>query len=600
MSSGSKERPRRGQRVSFTGEESKPPAQLSDSVTGLRFTVDTAHGGTALIDLVELRPRRLALAIGSALRELAPTMVRTTVRQHVNGLKRLFQFLNETATKINGPEHLRDEHIDGFESWLEAQGVTTIHRHTILAKAIIALRTIDASRPGVIDEKLRQRLCYTSARPLGRSTPRDAYSGYVAKQLRDAARADIQAITRRLKSPSPIEHSDATLRGHLEAAATVIEAEGTIGHTHPKLQSFYRRFHLLGLDAGTPVRDLHARRYLLAEDIIPFFVALSLETGLEPECVKALRADCLRNPASGAVEIEYCKRRARGSEWKRLRVRDGASSTPGGIVRTLIEVTAAARKHKSSESLWVYFHIGRFFERMNDSEWILNAWAERHRIVDDAGQPLRILLSRLRKTHKALWYAKTQGDLGRFAVGHTPEVAARHYADLPSLRHLHEQTIADGLNDALTSALEPRIVTPDDEAIARKDPACLQLPIPAAEVRRVLSGEQDVWLASCSGFHKSPFATEGEPCPEPFWGCLECRNAVITARKLPTIIAFLDFIVARREEMAEADWWPKFGRAWSRITQQVLPAFSDAVVADAHEKAKALVHQPYLPLEARA
>jgi hypothetical protein len=99
------------------------------------------------------------------------------------------------------------------------------------------------------------------------------------------------------------------------------------------------------------------------------------------------------------------------------------------------------------------------------------------------------LLSRLRKTHKALWYAKTQGDLGRFAVGHTPEVAARHYADLPSLRHLHEQTIADGLNDALTSALEPRIVTPDDEAIARKDPACLQLPIPAAEVRRVLSGE---------------------------------------------------------------------------------------------------------------
>jgi hypothetical protein len=73
---------------------------------------------------------------------------------------------------------------------------------------------------------------------------------------------------------------------------------------------------------------------------------------------------------------------------------------------------------------------------------------------------------------------------------------------------------------------------------------------------------------------------------------------LITARKLPTIIAFLDFIVTRRAEMAEADWWPKFGRAWSRITQQVLPAFSDAVVADAHEKAKALVHQPYLPLEA--
>ena len=599
MSSGRKERPRRGQRVSFTHEDGKPPAQRSDAVTGLRFTVDTSHGGSALIDLVELRPRRLALAFGSALRDLAPTMVRSTVLQHLNGLKRFFLFLNETAPKVDGPEHLRVEHIEGFESWLEAQGVTTIHRHTILAKAIIALRIVDASRPGAIDQKLRQRLRYTSARPLGRSTPRDAYSGYVAKQLRDAARADIQVITRRLKSPSRIEHSDTALCRHLEAAAAIIEAEGTIGYMHSTLQAFHRRFHLLGLEAGAPIRDLHARRYLLAEDLTPFLVLLSLETGLEPECVKALRADCLRNPASGTVEIEYCKRRARGSEWKRLRVRDGASSTPGGIIRTLIELTAAARKHKPSENLWLYFHIGRLCDTFGNPQWMLDTFVESHRIVDDAGQPLRLLLSRLRKTHKALWYAKTQGDLGRFAVGHTSEVAARHYADLPSLRHLHEQAVADGLNDALTSAMKPRVVTPGEETVAKKDPASLQLPVPVAEVRRVLSGKQDVWLASCSGFHKSPFASEGEPCPEPFWGCLECHNAVITARKLPAIIAFLDFIVARRAEMAEADWWPKFGRAWSRITSQVLPAFSDAVVTDAREKAKALEHQPYLPLEAR-
>ena len=104
-------------------------------------------------------------------------------------------------------------------------------------------------------ELLCLRLRYTSARPLGRSTPRDAYSGYVAKQLRDAARVDAQAITRRLKSPNPIEHPDAALRGHLEAAAAVIEVKGTISHAHPALLLFYRRFHLLGLDNGTPIRD---------------------------------------------------------------------------------------------------------------------------------------------------------------------------------------------------------------------------------------------------------------------------------------------------------------------------------------------------------
>jgi hypothetical protein len=54
-----------------------------------------------------------------------------------------------------------------------------------------------------------------------------------------------------------------------------------------------------------------------------------------------------------------------------------------------------------------------------------------------------------------------------------------------------------------------------------------------------------------------------------------------------------------RAEMTEADWWAKFGRPWSPITQQILPAFSDAIVAQAREKAKALERQPYLPLEAR-
>ena len=43
--------------------------------------------------------------------------------------------------------------------------------------------------------------------------------------------------------------------------------------------------------------------------------------------------------------------------------------------------------------------------------------------------------------------------LARFAVGHTPEVAARHYADLPSLRPLHEATVADAFRDAVVAAM---------------------------------------------------------------------------------------------------------------------------------------------------
>ena len=52
--------------------------------------------------------------------------------------------------------------------------------------------------------------------------------------------------------------------------------------------------------------------------------------------------------------------------------------------------------------------------------------------------------------------------------------------------------------------------------------------------------------------------------------------------------------------MTADDWRAKFGRAWSRITHQILPAFSETSVTDARAKAKLLDHHLYLPLEARA
>src|SRR3546814_16976248 len=61
---------------------------------------------------------------------------------------------------------------------------------------------------------------------------------------------------------------------------------------------------------------------------------------------------------------------------------------------------------------------------------------------------------------KALWYLKTEGHMARFAVGHTVDIAARHYADIPSLRPLHEQTVADALEEVLAG---PMILPPQDE-----------------------------------------------------------------------------------------------------------------------------------------
>ena len=146
----------------------------------------------------------------------------------------------------------------------------------------------------------------------------------------------------------------------------------------------------------------------------------------------------------------------------------------------------------------------------------------------------------------------------------------------------------------VTAAADPVILAPGDEDSWRLSDAASQ---GSGNVDSLLDGEQDVWLATCSGFDRSPFGEPGAPCPQPFWGCLECRNAVITARKLPAIIAFLRFIEEQRAGLSAADWGMKFGRAHERIAKQVLPAFPESVVAEARLEAE--WQALYLPPEAR-
>lgn len=181
--------------------------------------------------------------------------------------------------------------------------------------------------------------------------------------------------------------------------------------------------------------------------------------------------------------------------------------------------------------------------------------------------------------------------MARFAVGHTAEIAARHYADIPSLRPLHEATIADGLEDAIGLSTKEQPHPDPEEAVPATS---FQIGGNAAPI-----GDQDVWLARCSGFYDSPFSKPGAPCAHPFWGCLECRNAVITERKLPAILGFLDFILTQRALLGAQDWVAKFGHAHERITRQILPAFSDGVIAGARAALGADPQMTYLPPEAK-
>src|SRR3546814_19776942 len=102
-----------------------------------------------------------------------------------------------------------------------------------VSKVINTLRAIEADRPDRIAPDLHERLRYTLATSVGRSTPRDAYSSFVARALRDAARADDEAMFRRFGADDRTDEGDTVIARDREDDDAIIERPGFIFANHP-------------------------------------------------------------------------------------------------------------------------------------------------------------------------------------------------------------------------------------------------------------------------------------------------------------------------------------------------------------------------------
>ena len=80
----------------------------------------------------------------------------------------------------------------------------------------------------------------------------------------------------------------------------------------------------------------------------------------------------------------------------------------------------------------------------------------------------------------------------------------------------------------------------------------------------------------------------------PFWGCLDCENAVFSPTKLPAILDFRDFVLAARAKMSAEDWALKFRSAYARIVEEILPAFPKGDLEEA-ERSRSIEPSFYVP-----
>jgi hypothetical protein len=285
------------------------------------------------------------------------------------------------------------------------------------------------------------------------------------------------------------------------------------------------------------------------------------------------------------VTVQYVKPRSKGHEVKQLRVADGGTlKQPGGLLRMALRLTASARVIAGSDALWCTHGnkgtIALFEKNLGAVRYGASAWMARHgldQLTDADGSPVTLDVRRLRKSFKSQQYLKAAGVLADFTQGHTQQVAAHHYADIAAHGEIHDLAVEAALNQALEVALPPPVVLDADGT--RLDHGGAQ-PTPT-QVAAALSGEADVFLASCSSFYDSPFGTPGKPCPVALWGCLECPNAVFTARHLPQVLTFLDFIERQRDLLPGPEWTVRYQLPWQRIVHGIRNRFRPDQIATA-------------------
>lgn len=181
-----------------------------------------------------------------------------------------------------------------------------------------------------------------------------------------------------------------------------------------------------------------------------FVLLVAMRLGANTTSVLEMRRDCLRpHPIMpNLMVVDTVKRRASGPQVTGLRkvleVETAESISMDGvaIIRKVLSLTESVSVNadgKKKNQLWIYEspkHGPKNNKVITLSESVLGSGIRqamsRHNIYADDGTPLRVTLSRLRKTKETRLWRLSDGDLLAVAatMGHSPQVADNHYLRL--------------------------------------------------------------------------------------------------------------------------------------------------------------------------
>ncbi|MEV8413977.1 hypothetical protein AB0P45_10245 [Streptomyces niveus] len=343
-----------------------------------------------------------------------------------------------------------------------------------------------------------------------------------------------------------------------------------------------------GSRCAAEARELRTALFPTAEAAYVHRLLFGLYTGILPDAINSLSVGDLRWSGKTAVLLDHVKGRA-GPE---------SSNLPRRAVRVLeqwLALSEPLRRHTSEEfagDLWLGLRRtrdrdGLVYRAMPPPD--CGALTRHRRLIgeavgSDAGGRLFLHASRIRTTYFNQVSRRGRSWTGDVPIdpNHTPGVEGDHYltATTPAQKSAVAAIIEDAQGDIVRRALPPRVLDLDEAAefTGRLPEAVKNLGLDHGALKELLSGEQDVFTASCTDVFAGLHGPKGAPCPARPWVCLMCPLAVYVPRHVPNLLRLKAYFSRQARSMTAGEFVAVFGPYADRLDREILPRFRPAVL----------------------
>jgi len=323
-------------------------------------------------------------------------------------------------------------------------------------------------------------------------------------------------------------------------------------------------------------RTLHAYRLLFA-----------MRTGITAGGISGLAVDSVTRTGPHTALLTYFKGRT-GLESLNL---------PRDAVRLLDrweEHATPLREHAgdSRTAMWLYItprsrSRARFdikaTAKATDFQWA--EWVTLLSLTGEEGAPLSVDGGRIRATYHHRRDRSAWSGTATIDPNHSAQVEADHYltSHTPAQMSAIEGVIEDAARDVRRKAEPPVIFDAEDAAAFAEDFPHLveEAGLSTGEIKALLSGEQDMFVAACADPLNGPHAPAGTLCPARPWVCLLCPLAAFAPRHLPNLLRLKNYFSRQAEQMTTRQFVGVFGPYVTRLDDDILPRFNPAAVKEA-------------------